>query len=60
MLVHQRSLVAAKSRLQFRRDVCQSLYSPKGKRGRFLEKSAAFETRVRSARAVPLDESIEG
>jgi hypothetical protein len=23
-----------KSRLQFRRDMCQSLYSPKGKKGR--------------------------
>jgi hypothetical protein len=34
MPVHQRPLVGAKSRLQFRRVMCQSLYSPKGMKGR--------------------------
>jgi hypothetical protein len=29
-----RSLVGTKSRLQFRRVMCQSLYSPKGMKGR--------------------------
>ena len=54
---------SAKSRLQFRRDVCQALYSPKGSKGRYCgmgaclrDVSMAHERRARRN----LDESIQG
>jgi hypothetical protein len=40
MAAHHTVIHGAKSCLQFRRDVCQALYSPKGKKGRYLNRSA--------------------
>lgn len=34
----------ATPRLQFRRDVCQALYSPRGKKGRYYNLVRTFET----------------
>jgi hypothetical protein len=52
------------SRLQFRRDMCQALYLPKGKKGRDFIMLCVPSRRVtdayRWARAASLDASIKG
>jgi hypothetical protein len=52
----------AKWRLQFRRDVCQALYSPKGSRGRqwYERPLEAFHRRPEGARGANRDEVIQG
>ena len=39
-----KAIPSAKSRLQFRRDVCQALYSPRGKKRRYYDVVRCFET----------------
>jgi hypothetical protein len=52
------------SRLQFRRDMCQALYSPKGKKGRDFRMLCVPSRRVmdayRLAHAASLGASIQG